>query len=431
MTIQSRTRLQIRQSIGYLLNAIIVGAASSTSDTSSLIDTYGLAKGGDDEYNGSQVQINVPAGSIVAGEKSWVSDFNSTNKDATVSPVFTAALSTGDTYEMWLAKKGYTIEQANDAINQAFFEATKEILIDKVDTTLVREADKYEYPTPTGFVAIHTVEYVYDVKTDTQLEACDVVWDELVGTGVTASIDTSIEKEGSGCLKLVIGATASANEILATQNITSVNLSGYDEVIAWIYSTTALTAGDMKILLDSTAACAGTPAESLSIPAIAAYTMTPVAISLANPSSDSAIISVGIKLITDRAFTFYVDDIRAQNSKSRIYHEINPEFWYIVQASTNLLKLTEAGYALCAENERLRLHGYAIPTLLSADSTASELDPDYVIASAMARLLMSGAGGGQVDPEERFRQAQYWKAEAQRLKLQNRTRLQMNTRFIS
>lgn len=147
--------------------------------------------------------------------------------------------------------------------------------------------------------------------TSTQLHACDVVWDELVDGDVTASADTTVYKEGTASLKLVVADACAAGDKLATDNITSANLSTYHAITAWIRSTTALNASDIQILLDDTASCAS-PLESLNLPAITANTWTKVKLALATPASDTAIISVGVKMVVDKgAFTLYVDDIKA------------------------------------------------------------------------------------------------------------------------
>lgn len=425
----SRTRLQIRHSVGYNIGAIIVGESTSTVDSSSLIDVLFLVLGGDDEYNARQVQINVPTGSIVAGEQSFVSDFDGSAHDATMSPVFTASITDGDTYEMW--KQSFLIQEINEKINQAIIAATDDILVDKVDTALVKETGIYEYTIPSGFVALHQIEYEYSIKIDHSIHNADAVWDELVDGDVAASADTAFKKEGSASLKLVVAAGAGANDILATDDITSLDIADSDTVSAWFYSTTAQASGDLQILLDDTAQCAS-PVESLDVPAITANTWTHVTISLANPQSDSAIISVGIKMITDNgAYTLWVDDIRAYKADSIVYRQLNPDLWNIVQGSTNKLKLTEVGYSAITNNKRLRLSGYAIPAVLSADSTTCDIDPDYVIAKTTALMMMSRGGQKEVDPDDYNRRADKWSAMAERRLIQSRTPLSMNLRWVS
>lgn len=414
--IASKTRQAIRQAIGYILGTILVSEASAAGTTTTLIDTQGLAFGGTDDYKGGEV-IMISGTSANVGSTARVTAFNATSKQLTLSPALPSATADGDGYEY---HEGYFIDEINNAINLSIVAATDDILIETEDHTLVREKDKYEYQVPSALVAIHTVEWVYSTKIDDKLHDCDAVWDELVGTGVTASLDTSFYKEGSGSLKLVVAAGAAAG-ILATEDITALDISDCDEVTAWFYSTVAHAAGGLQILLAPDAQCA-TPAESLAVPAIVANTWTHVVISLANPQSDSAIISVGIKMITDQTFTLWVDDIRAQKASSRVYKVLSPDLWNIVRGTTNYVKLTEAGYTSINLNSILRLSGYKIPAEITADATTCDIDPNYVIARAVGYLLGSRSGLGDM--------ANYWMAISEKRLLQGRTSFAMNTRWI-
>ena len=332
--IASKTRLQIRQEIGYNLSVIMVSSATAGSDTNSLLDTYGMAKGGDDEYNGRQVQINVPSGSIVAGEKSFISDFDSSTKDATMTPGFSTNIVTGDTYEMW---NKLTIEQVNNHINQAIIGATDECVQDKETHTTIKQSNKYEYDCLDSFVALHTVEYVDRIGIDHLLDNAEDAW--TAGTNVTSTADSSFKKVGTYSSKNVV-VSAGATEILCYEPISSVDISDSDKVEFWMYSSIALTAGQLQIKLDDTAAIASA-LESIDIPAMDASTWYRHSLSLANPQSDTAIISIGIYQVANVAdFTFYIDDVHAVFDKSKLYKELNPDFWGIIQASTPLLKLS-------------------------------------------------------------------------------------------
>lgn len=424
---QSRTLLQVRHAIGYNLGDIIVGEVTSTKDSSSLWDTLFLAKGGDGEYNGRQVQVNVPVGGIVAGEQSWVADFDSTNKDATMSPVFTSQLTDGDTYEMW---QNLTIQQVNDAIAQAIIAATDDCVSDKVDeTTLIKLDDIYEYTIPTGFIALHTVEYEYSHGIDHLLDDCEDAW--TAGDHVTASADSSFEKVGTACAKFVEDGSSDAGDVLCYEDISSVDISDCDRVEFWMYSSISLTAGHLDFVLDNHSGCVS-PTESIDIPAMTAATWYRHSLTLANPHSDTAIISIGVVNTSDvGAFTFYIDDVHAVKDRSRIYRTLNPEHWYITQGSTNYLKLDETAHNMITNGHRLRLSGYQIPALLTSDTAVCTVDPDFVIYHATASLLMSGAGSRETDPDDRFKRAEYFRSLAERRLIQARTPLAMNTRWVT
>ena len=251
------------------------------------------------------------------------------------------------------------------------------------------------------FKAVYNVEYVYDTGTERLLHNCDAVWAELVDADVTASLDTSIQREGSGCLKLVVAAGAGAGDILATASISSTDIYDCDQIEIWIRSSVALAAGDLQVLLDNTASCAS-PLESLDIPATSANTWTRHVIDLANAPNDAAIISVGIKMVTDKgAFTLYVDDVVASLSDSKEYKELNPEYWSIMRADTAKLKLTAAGLNIVGANNQVRLSGYCAPDIFSDDTTDSDVDPAYIIEWVLADIMLNNAKSRALDIDNR------------------------------
>lgn len=407
--LQTRTRTAIRQSIGYNLADMAIITATTTGDTTSLIDGYTFRKGGNDEYNGRQVVAITLAGSIVAGEKTWVSDFDSATFDASLAPPFTSSVANGDIFELW---KVFTYEEINEAINQVIDEVTAKALQIKEIHNAFTETDKYLYNVLSGFTHLSKVEYVYSVGTEETIHACDAVWDESVDGDVTATLDTTFKKQGGGSLKLVVAAGASAGDILATEDITSLDLSGTTEIQVWIYSTVALSAGDLQVLLDNTASCAS-PVESLNIPATTANIWTRHIISLANPQSDSAIISVGIKMVTDKgAFTLWTDDIKALDNLSNEYKELPLEHWSVAQGATPYLMLTASGLDLIGTEKQMRLTGFQIPARLTADSSESEIDPAYLVAKVTGKLLISHAKSARLDIYDRAKLATYWLGEA-------------------
>ena len=139
---------------------------------------------------------------------------------------------------------------------------------------------------------------------------CEAAWDELVDGDATVTLDTAVEKQGSGCAKMVVGAGLANGDIIATDNITSLDLSSAEKVVLWIQCTETRASGDLQLLLDDSINCAS-PVETINIPALVANTWTQVTLTLANPGSDTAIISVGIKFTSNaEACTIYVDHIR-------------------------------------------------------------------------------------------------------------------------
>lgn len=423
--LQSRTRLQIRHSIGRNAAIAVIGTAKSTVDSSSLIDTVGLQPFSDDEINGRQVVIHTAVGSIVAGETSYVSDFDGTTKDATCAPAFTASITTGDGYEIW--KSPWTVADINDIIDQVVSDITDKALQIKVTQTTFTEANKYEYNCLSGFVGVNKVEYADSIAKELLVDSCDVAM--TAGTSVTATADTSFNKEGSASAKLVVAAGATV-QLLAYRAITSIDLSECNQIEVWIYSSVALDAGDLQLKLDDTAACASA-LETINIPATSAATWTRHVLTLANPHLDTAIISWGIYQAVDKgACTIYVDFVNAVDSLSREWLPLNPQQWGITKGTTPYLRLNENGKSVVGNNKLLMLTGLKIPALMTADTSTSEIDPSYVIAAATWLLLVSHAKSSSIDLDDRKSLSDRWKAEADRKKPSITTHIPANMRWV-
>ncbi len=428
--IQQRTRMQIRQSIGYNLDDVIIGTASAAGTTTTLIDTYGLAKGGDNEYKGRQLLITSPAATtgIAAGSKSWVTGSIGDTKTIVLQPAFSTTVASGDAYELW---KVFTKEEVDEAINQAIIEGSDDSLLVRQDSTIYTEWDRYEYPISTSFVGIHTIEYA-DIKEGEILEDCEAVWTSG-NPFLTATVDDEKRRNGSYCNKLVISADISgAATRLTYKDITSADLSNYDTVDLWMHANVAIAASTMFLALDDSAGCL-TPVESINLPALTANTWTRHSVSLANPHLDTAIVSVGLHKVaaaTLPASYVYLDYIVAYKARSIIWKPLNPLDWELVKGSLNYLKLTPHGRATCSNNAQLRVTGYQIPTLLSADATVSTIDPAWIIARATGRLLIGHAKSPQLDIQDRANLSKYWLGEAESRLINLRTQVISDTRWV-
>ena len=426
--IQSQTRLQIRQSIGRHVGDIIVSEVTITKDTSSLWDTYALQQGGTDEYIGRQVMINVPQGSIVAKEKSFVSAFNATDKDCTMAPVFTANLTDGDTYEMWNVM---TIEEVNDLINQAITSISAGALQLKQDDSNFTSQQIYEYDWLSNYKGLSKVEYVYNTVIDHLLHNCDTAW--TAGASVTATADTSFKKEGTASAKLVVAAGAAAGAVLGYIDISTMDISDSDRVEFDMYSSIALSAGELDFVLDDTSAVVS-PVESIDIPAMDAATWYRHSLTLANPHLDSAIISLGVVNTTDvGACTLYFDNIHAVKNGSKLYRELPNQdayFWGIVKNGTDYLQLTERGLSVARFPTQIRLTGYQLPSLFSDDTTNSEIDPEFIIAYSVYMLLTAHAKSSRLDVTDRAGKAETWKDTMDRTRRNTRTNFDGNTKWM-
>lgn len=421
--IQSRTRLQIRQAIGVALGVLKTGTTSSTSDTSSLVDTYGLVDGANDNYRGRQVVIVTPAGSIVAGEKSFVS--SSVTTDATCAPVFTASITILDAYEMWQI---FLAEDIESLINLAIMEVSSQCFQLKQATDVFTLEDTYEYAI-SSFKGLNKVEYVYSIAVDHLLENCEDAW--TAGTSVTATADTAFKKVGTYSAKFVVAAGAASGATLGYEDITEVDISDADKIEFWMYSSIALTAGQLQSMLGATAAIAS-PLETINIPAMDAATWYRLEISLANPHLDTAIISLGVRQASGvdvGAFTFYLDDIHAVLANSKEYKELNPQHWDVVKGSSPKLMLTAAGKSVIGDNKQLRLSGYQLPVLLNADATVSEIEPSWLVKRVWLEALRNHAKSPQLTLADRLGVADRLAVDVERGRSAIRTQILPNIRW--
>lgn len=151
--VSTGTRKSIRQSIGRNTGLAIIGTASGNGSTSTLVDTYQLAKYDTDELKGRQLLATVTATGAL--EYTWITAHNSTTKTSTVSPLITSTTS-AQVYEIW---DKYRVEDIHDMINQGIKSAAYECLQEKADTSLTSVVETFEYAVPAGFVAIYGVEF--------------------------------------------------------------------------------------------------------------------------------------------------------------------------------------------------------------------------------------------------------------------------------
>ena len=382
--IQGQNRGELRRLIAPSLGMMQTGEATSTVDTSSLIDTLNL-KGRDDEHNGKEVVIFSPAGSIVAGEKSRVADYAGATFDATCAPVFTASIADGDGYELW--KTPWLSVDVNKAIDEAILKASARCLQYKQTESIFTKANTYLYDAFSSFESVNMVEYERSIGTAVVVDNMDTAW--TAGSNATVTASTTFFIEGSASNKIVVAAGAGAGEILAYNTFSSKDLSGTDKIEISVFSTIALTAGQMQLRLDDTSG-GGSAVESLDIPISPINVWTRHIITLANPLSDSAVVRAEIYQVSDvGAFTLYVDYIRAVDSTSRQYVELNPEYWSVSRSTTPQLQITSTALGVMGNPRLLKITGRALPALLTDDTTDSEIDPDFIINMAKG-LLMTG-----------------------------------------
>ena len=410
MPVQARTRKQLRQSIGYNLGALKVGTATGgTNNTLIDVNTF---RGGDDEYIGKLALVTDASDSSQTTQ--YVNDYTSSNNTIQFQQNASFTVASSDEYELW--SEPYTPTRIHDFINQAIIDVTGQAYDPIESVALHADGSSMRYDIPSNISIINRLFYRSAVSF-TELHSCNAAFDETVDSDFTVSVDTQDKKKGTGSNKFVIAAGASAGDI-ATDSITSKDISKYDYLEGWAKITrsseTAISDGNLKILLDDSASCAS-PLETLDIPALTDDTWTFFRIKLGNPELDTAIISIGLEMDSDLgACTVWLDDLKVVQNDTAVWQIFPKHLWRVDRESRDLVLSEsgkfEAGYAL------LKITGGDKPALLSAETGASEIDDSYIIARATGLAFASASGGPGTDPDALRQQAAFWLGLAEQSK---------------
>ena len=119
--------------------------------------------------------------------------------------------------------------------------------------------------------------------------------------------------------------------------------------------------------------------ETINIPAADARTWTYMRVTLTNPEELSAITSVGVKYVSgDNSRYIWINDIKAVRSESAVFRRLWPGSYRIEREARKVFlkedSRAEVGYSL------IRLIGYKLPSLLTADSDTATIAPDLIAA---------------------------------------------------
>jgi hypothetical protein len=402
LVLQSRTRAQLRVSIGYNLGALYVSSTSSAvsggNAKTHIVDN--TLQGGDDEYNGGWI---IATSGSNSGEIRRVSDYTSSTTDITVSPPFSSNVPSSMTYELWDDR--FMPTAVHDFMNQAIINATG-LFYDPVEDSTSLFADRHtsRFDLPTTLSMIRRIETRKRVSS-VLVHDMDSEFDETTDTDVSQTLDDEDKKQGGYSLKLSYGSGVDANDTV-TDSIASTDISSMTHLEGWVKSENALASGDIHVLLDNTASCAS-PVETLNIGAVTAETWTRFKVALANPWDDTAIISVGLRYTTNVAEgEVWFDDFIAVDNNSAVWMPLSSHQWYVDQEARDLV-LTQGGKD-AAGYKALKLIGGDKPALLSSDSSTTEVDDQYIISYASAMSFAAASGGPATDPDALRNQAGFW-----------------------
>lgn len=354
-----------------------------------------------DTENGAMLQLTGPTTND--GVTSRVNDSSVTAGPAVTTLTVSPAINTpaaADTAELWSWRCSPLA--VHQALNNAIQEATGHFYDPEESVALHGNGRQRRFDLPSEIAMLKRVLYRTSVESKTVHDA-DSAWDEAaVPTNVTRSVDTEHYK-GESANKFVI-AGAFTTGLVSSKAISSLDLSGYDYLEFWIESTTATVAGDFTILLDDTAACVSA-LETLTVPALVADTPTFVRVALANPDTDTAIISVGLNAANNiAANTVWIRKVRAVKENTAVWRELSRRSWDVDGEARDLI-LTADGCAAIG-SRLIKLVGGDKPALFStveyigyaagdataaaaADAAVVEVDEQFVIARATELTLRS------------------------------------------
>jgi len=149
------------------------------------------------------------------------------------------------------------------------------------------------------------------------VEDCEDAWNESVDPDVTATLDNTDYRVGSGSAKFVQAAGLAVGDILATEVISLATMANLAVLYCWAKSSVNInTADDYRILIDNHANCAS-PEVQCSLPVLVADTWKFCRCPVVDGafSAATAPISVGLKLQANDpgAATMWLDAIVAAN----------------------------------------------------------------------------------------------------------------------
>ena len=309
------------------------------------------------------------------------------------------------TYEMFTPP--YNPLLLHELINQAILDATGLAFDPEEDISLCGDGRTASFAIPTEFAILSQVSYRSYVET-ILVEGVSAAWTELLQTGLTAALDTKDYKTGQS-MKVTVAAAAAASARI-TEAISTLDISGMTHVEFWCKSSIATLAAAVHLLLDDSAQAASA-LETLALPALVANTWTFVRIALANPQSDTAIISVGLRFTTDNgAQTFWLGQIRAVSADTALWAPLQHSAWTVNEEARTLILKGSTAQAI--GGRLLRLVGGDNPALLTTDPGVNEVDDWYVIARATELALSHAHSGTDVARQLRAADINRWSRRA-------------------
>lgn len=410
---QFATAEEMRVAIGRNLGAVklITAAANGSTTTFLTDDLFGSSA---DSHKGKRWRgTDSPNDGVDARVISTA--VASDQYTLTLHPAVSSTLAS-DTAELW--DSPFDPVDILDWMNQAIRAVSNTAFDPEESIALHADGRTLRIDIPAEFAFLNQIDYRVKIESKVIHEAT-TVWDELAEpSNVTHSQQKEDYKNGGASFRMVVGSGFGTG-LLATKAISSTDFSGMDFAEFWIKCSIATSAADLQLMVDDTAECAS-PLETLSVPALTADTWTYVRVAMANPETDTAIISVGLNYTVDiGACSIWINDVKAVLESTATWVVLAKSQWSIDKNARDLI-FTHSGRGAVGYS-LLKLFGGDKPALLTSDASVSQVDDYYVICKATALALRAHPKDGQ-DPAE-------WELLAQQAQLKHGR--PQNTRNIS
>jgi len=408
---QRRTKQQIRQTIGLNHNLLDIsgGAATLSVSAASSADAWtvgALTFGSSNEHRGKWVFCTggTSNASSNVGFTRRISGSTSSNTRIVFASSWPVAADTSQTFELW--DEWSPPFMVNTFMDQAISEATRKGSVAVRDLTIHTGRGQRSFPfsSASSFIGIQEIEY-RSVWQGESLVSMDDVGSSASGVDITT--DSEDYKEGAASNRINIPSAHSSASAAATSSFGTVDVRGYTHLEFWAKTNVNVTSSALRIQLGE----GSTARETLNIPALNADSWTYLRLALANPELDSAITRFALTTGASDAgsMTVWNDDVTVTRAQTEEWARVNPRFWGLDHATRALVLERDADipYAL------LRITGRRAPALLANDTTICEVDPDYVIYSASAKLLRARSDVGGQDPDAASKRGQNYEQMAQ------------------
>ena len=399
--LQESTREELRVNVGYLLGAIKeLEADASGSTTTFLTDDIAIVTADDPNGKWLVFTSGTNDGSIRQVTDSTVS---SNQVTLTFHPAVAASTADADTAELW--DQWYDPAAIHNFLNQAQKDATGYVF-DPVEDITLHSGGRTRFDLPANRPVIYGIDPRVSMTSKVVTQHGEL-WNESTSASFTVTQDDEDRLYGVMPAKMVV--SGGSNGDLTSISIAANDLSNMTHIEFGIKVDVGVAANDLVLRLSATANGADTD-KIIIIPALTAGEETWVrvamteAVSSFTPSEATAIISVALEYNANIASnTIWVTGVDATDENKYDWELLDTIYWDIDKQARDLVLIrggdSVIGYRL------IKLKGGDVPTLLTADTTVTEVPESYITYHA-AGLALRRPIRGESSEDARARLAQ-------------------------